>query len=735
MTRIIILLTLVVTCTLALLSQNKSIIRGTVTDEEGKLVIFANVFIQGTPDGTTSDEHGKFAFETAKSGEATLIVSLLGYKRCSLPIYLSPTQPAIVKVTMNNEALKSKGVVILASAYSTEKTKGSFLTKMDILMTPGGAADIYQSIKTLPGVTQVSENAELYVRGGDPDETVTLIDQAAIYHPYTYESAYGGVFSNINTNIMNGMFFSSGGFSAKYGNVLSGVLDIDTKDEPTELSNAVGLSMACASLSSQIPIAGNTAGVRIETRRSYTKPIFWLNGGSEQFVSFPASRDINTSVTYRYSPTGRVKLMGIFADDQEEVNVDRPEYHGVFKEESNKDAISLQVKDVFQNVLFVKSCLAYTTFESDWKLGVLNLIRADEVLQWRTDAEYQWTPFRCLVFGGETQMRTTAYSGIVPADNYNMRPDANRKAFNSELHSSRFGTYVELEQSHLFGAEQLFASIGCRYDATPMLDLQWVDPRFRIGYQLGEHAAIKVGWGIYHQQPDIRLFNPEDGNPNLLPERAIHTIIGFDQKIADQYDIRLELYYKEYSQLPLKDSLANYSSYGSGYARGIDFTAKGEVFSGLHGWIGYGYLDTRRHWLDYTESSPSSYDITHNLTIVLEYSITASWHLGATYKYATGRPYTPIVGSQYYPTIDLYAPIYGPTNSARYKGFQRLDMRLSHYTRLFGVAFTVIYLEALNILNIHNMYGYTYTPDYSEQREIYSCFGRRILVLGMIMNF
>jgi vitamin B12 transporter len=562
-----------------------------------------------------------------------------------------------------------------------------------------------------------------------------LIDQMAVYHPYSYESVYGGVFSNINTNIINGMFFSSGGFSAKYGNVLSGVLDIDTKDEPTELSNAVGLSMACASLSSQIPFAGNTAGLRIETRHSFTKSIFWLNGGSEQFVSFPSSQDINTSLTYRYSSTGRIKLLGIVANDKEEVNVDRPEYQGVFHENSTKHAISMQMKDVFANVLFVKSCLAYTTFDSDWKLGVLDLIRADEGLQWRMDAECQWTPFRRLLFGGETQMRTNEYSGIVPTDDYNIRPDANYKDINSEMHGSRLGTYMELEQSHLLGVERLFASFGCRYDVIPTLDLQWVDPRFRIGYKLGENAAIKVGWGIYHQQPDVRLFNPEDGNPHLLPERAIHTIIGFDQKIADRFDIRLELYNKEYSQLPLKDSLAHYSSNGNGYARGIDFTMRCEIFSGLGGYIGYGYLDTKRHWLDYTDSSPSSYDIPHNLTIVLKYFITPSWQLGATYKYATGRPYTPVIGSQYYSIIDLYAPIYGSTNSARNKEFQRLDMRLTHFTQLFGVAFTTIYLEALNILNIHNIYGCTYSSNYSEQREIYSCFGRRILVLGMVMNF
>ena len=98
---------------------------------------------------------------------------------------------------------------------------------MDILTTPGGATDIYQALKTMPGVTQVSESAELYVRGGDPIETTTIIDQAVVYHPFTFESGYGGLFSNINQSVVNSLYFTSGGFSAKYGNALSGVLDIE----------------------------------------------------------------------------------------------------------------------------------------------------------------------------------------------------------------------------------------------------------------------------------------------------------------------------------------------------------------------------------------------------------------------------------------------------------------------------------------------------------------------------
>ena len=133
-----------------------------------------------------------------------------------------------IEINLESTAISTGVVMVTASSYGTEEDNGVVMTSMDVITTPGGAADIFQSLKTLPGITQVSESAELYVRGGDPNETITLLDQASLYHPYTYESVYGGLFSNINTETIEGMYFSSGGFSSRYGNALSGVLELTT---------------------------------------------------------------------------------------------------------------------------------------------------------------------------------------------------------------------------------------------------------------------------------------------------------------------------------------------------------------------------------------------------------------------------------------------------------------------------------------------------------------------------
>ncbi len=129
--------------------------------------------------------------------------------------------------------------------------------------------------------------------------------------------------------------------------------------------------------------------------------------------------------------------------------------------------------------------------------------------------------------------------------------------------------------------------------------------------------------------------------------------------------------------------------------------------------------------------APSPYDITNNFTLIAKYSITDAWQVGVDFKYATGMPYTPITGATYVSDLKVYQPVYGLSYSARYPDYRRLDIRLTHLTRLFDKFFTVVYVEGLNILNIHNIFSYTYSPDYSTKTGVESFFGRRTIVVGI----
>ncbi|MFH1195304.1 MAG: TonB-dependent receptor [bacterium] len=710
-------------------------IEGSVLDSNNNPLAYVNVYLLNTLEGGMTDESGNFVFTTNANGKVTIVASMMGYEKFIQELDLAATADFHLKIILEQGEIEMKESIVTGSAYSSEEGKGLVITSMDVMTTPGGAADIFQSLKTLPGLTQVSESAQLYVRGGDPIETITIVDQASLYHPYTYESNYGGLFSNLNTNSVRNLFFSSGGFSAKYGNALSGVLEIETKSEPIATNFSFGLSMAAGSVSAEVPIIEDKFGFRIYAQQSFTKPILWLNGELDRFTTTPNSKDLNAILTYKYSRTGRIKFMGMFASDGQGVQVERAEYNGNFDGNSDNNLFNLQQSDILFENFLTKNSMSYSRHNNNWQLGVLDLDMTDEIIKFRNDNEYSLSSNARILGGIEFEKRIEKYIGTIPDEDYDIRPDAVAVVLDESISNWRIGAYGEVEYSKLLGIKNLFSIAGARTDVFPDLNISWFDPRFSVGYKITENSTLKLGGGIFHQLPETRLFARTDGNPNLKPMQAVHYVLSYDLNFTSFNTLRIEAYHKTYDNLPLEDTQINYNNNGSGFANGFDVILKGDLPFAISGWISYGYINTKRKWMDYEEMTSSSYDITHNVAIILKYNLSAMWQIGINYKYATGRPFTPITGSDYKSELDIYEPVYGIDNSARYKNYERLDLRITHMNQMFGKYFTVFYVEALNILGIKNLFGYTYNKDYTEQTGIASYFGRRTVVFGMQISF
>ncbi|MDI6779477.1 MAG: TonB-dependent receptor [Bacteroidota bacterium] len=714
---------------ITIFAQTKYTIEGRVIDENQKPLPYVNVFILNTADGSMSGDDGTFTFTTTQKGNVTLVASMIGYKNFTKEIALS-SKKITVEIELEESIVNLKEVIVAASSYGSEKEKGLVISRIDVLTTPGGAADIFQALKTMPGLTQVSESAELYVRGGDPIETITIIDQAVVYHPFTFESAYGGLFSNLNQSVIKSMYFTSGGFSAKYGNALSGVLDIETKNQPERTRYNFGLSLANASLTADIPFIENKFGMYFDLRQSFTKPLFWLNGGLDCFTATPESKNATGGIVYSYSKTGRIKLFGIFADDKQGVNVERAEFNGIFDGNSKNIFVNLQNTDILFNNLIMKNSIAYNKYSNSWLLGILDLKKTDNVYSFRNDFEFILNSSSKLLSGFEYEKRKADYDGKIPEEDFDIRPEAQAKIIDATFNGTRYGTYGEYQAINIIGINNLSFAGGVRYDNIPELNLSWIDPRASFGYKLGGESNLRFGWGIFHQLPDPRLFRPEDGNPNLKSMKATHYILSYDYQLDDQNSFRIEVYRKDYSDLPLEQPVISYDNSGNGFANGIDVIFKGTLPLGITGWISYGYINTKRIWMDYEKLTSSSFDITHNLSLIMKYNLSEIWQIGMNAKYATGRPYTPIESAIFREQLKIYEPVYAETNSARFPDYTRVDLRVTYLGQLYDRFPIVVYLEGLNILNFTNIFGYSYSPDYKERKEIKSYFGNRMVVVG-----
>lgn len=716
-------------------AQTKIQIQGKVLNESSNPMPYVNVYIKGSTEGTVTDENGQYKFVTKESGKFILVASMMGYEKFEEELYAGSEQIIERVIKLNPKVIELKSAVVTGSSFSSERGKGLVVSKIDVYTTPGGAADIFQSLKKLPGLTQVSESAQLYVRGGDPNETVTMIDKAAIYHPYTFESGQGGLFSNLNTGSVKNLYFSSGGFSVKYGNVLSGVLDVETENVPETDNYALGISMANLDFSTQIPLIEEKLGFRMNAQKTYTKLLMELNGNKRDFTLLPTSENVTASLTYKYSKTGKIKVFGNLAADEQGVKVERAEFNGIFLGESNSNFFNISHSDLLFNKMVIKNSLSMNTYNNDYQFGVIDINIKDKTSQFRSDLEFQLSQDYRLLGGVEFSSRNVSYVGKIPENDYDNRPGTESIILNNSIPVNKFGTYLEGEIINIFGIKNLFVVGGFRYDKFAEQKVEWIDPRMTLGYKLSEKSSIKFGTGIFHQIPDVRLYSPEDGNPDLKAMKAIHYVVSYDHSFNENNSLKIETYYKKYSGLPLENELLNYTNEGEGYAKGFDFIFKGTLPLDIDGWISYGYIDTKRNWMDYDEYRRSDFDITHNLNLVMKYNILPVLQVGVSYKIASGRPFTPVTGAEYLEKEKIYKPIFGATNSESYPVYNRLDLRLTYFSVLFNNKFSIMYIEALNILNIKNLHAYRYNNDYTEKYKIPSYFGSRTIVVGVNISY
>jgi len=692
-------------------------IAGRIIDETGKALAYANVQIIGTALGDASNAAGDFSFSTTLTGVQKIRATMMGYEPSEKTVRLSAGDTTRVLFTLQETLITLQGATVTASAFTSgDEGKGVTLRSMEVVTTPGAAADIFLAIKTFPGLAMIDEGSGLFVRGGDVTETVTILDQATVVHPYKYESPTGGVFGTISPFLVKGTFFSSGGFSARYGNALSGVLALESQDMPMQNSLNLNLGLAAASAGIDASIADGKLGVRFSGNQSFTDAMFRLNGRHGEFTETPSSNDVNLSLIFPYSETGRLKFFNFLASDRIGVYVDLPSFSAVYKGEERNHLHNLQWSEVFAQRWLVKSSLSLNRFESKRELGNFNFDLEDDTYKWRTDVEASLSPLLNLHFGGEIEETINRYEGEVPQGDV-LDPNAPIYSLNEKYSARRVGAYGEFETQL---SRRWLASAGLRGDHQNLASQITIDPRLSLRYEISTTSNVRASWGYYHQFPQPYEFNTASGNPDLRAQRAEHFIIGYEFN-KEPTQARIEGYHKRYDALVLDDEARHLTNRGNGEASGVDVFIKygGFLKTRVHGWASYSFLHSRRllarnvagNYL--YEKVSSDFDITHNVTIVAKFQITAPLSFGCTYRYATGRPITPIVDAIKDPVFNFYTPLEGRVNSERLPSFHRLDANLSYYYPYGKNNFAVFYLSVANVLNRDNILGYDYSADYS----------------------
>jgi hypothetical protein len=720
-----------------------TVISGKVKNEQGKPVSSANIVIQGTIDGATSDEKGNFEFETEKSGKKNLIITSIDYAEKTIEINIVPGKNLNLDITLNKE-VKTDEIIVTASTFTSGVNSSVTLTPLEITRIPGADADLYRAITTFPGSNQVDEGSRIAVRGGDPGEVLTILDQASLYNPFIFDDAYNtSTFSTINPWGLKGINFSSGGFSAKYGNVLSAILDLQSYDVPLNSGMFAILGLANAGLSGVFVNSAKTLGATFEASQSFLKPFMAINNDNTDYSPTPTATTFGGTLSYKPSKKSLFKFYTNYSYDNLGIRNEGPTYNGYFESKSQSIFNNLKFSTAPTNLSQLDISLSYSSYFTGIKYGALDNNSKTYYAKFRTDFSIPLSNVIDFSTGLEYEYNDYKSDGVVPVYFYNLRPEASVFNVNGDKHSGRAGLYTEAK----FKISSNFNAIaGLRSDyfidpAVPTLTGDYlisnknhitIDPRLSLVYRISDYSFLKAATGIYHQNPNLSNFFGYNVNPE--PEQAVHYIFGYEFNKEGDYIFRVEGFYKDYSKL-ISNSITNFylTSEGNGYAKGIDVFLKARIRPNFNGWISYSYTDSKRKQFGSNNLTSADYDITHSLSVVGTYNLIGNVYAGATYKISTGKPYTPVIGSTFYPVQKAYIPIYGEPNSGRLPTYQRVDINASDYFVAFD-RFIVVFLALSNLFNQDNLYTYSYNFDYSKKiairstniRTIYFGFGMQL---------
>lgn len=714
------LIVVMFTCLGGLNAQQVTKISGKVSNSSGEPVYGANVMIEGTIDGATTEKDGSFEFETKKTGDIIILILAQDFAEKRIPVSLQPGVDVVQTITLSKSEYKTEEIVVTASSFTSGITSNTTLTPLEIVRIPGADADIYRAITTFPGTNQVDEGSRIAVRGGDPEEVLTYLDGASIYNPFLFDGVTNtSSYSTINVWGLSGINFTSGGFGAKYGNVLSAVLDLQSFDMPRSTGIFAIIGLANAGISGVTVSNDGKFGATFEAGYFNVEPFVAINGSVGEYSPMPTAKSFGGTISLKLNQTDILKLYTNYKDDKIGIFSQSPDYSGFFNSKSRSLFSNLKYKMAVSSVGLLQLSASVSSNEQDVNYGVID--NTNKLIYYKLRGDYS-SPVSDgfdVAAGMEYEFNESKINGVVPVYSYNIKPGAPSLNLDASNNTGRLGSYLEAKYRI---TDNLFSIGGLRSDYHTFSKKINFDPRLSLVYVFDKFNSLKAATGIYHQYPQIQYYS-RTGNDNLDAERSIHYILGYEHN-NDNFIFRLEGFYKDYANLVRLSEQSGYiTNSGEGFSRGMDLFLKYRKPGLFTGWISYSFVDSKRKDSGNSGWRSANYDITHNLSIVGTFTIDDYWTAGLSYKISTGKPFTPVVSSAFDSTLNVYVPEFAPVNSDRFPVYHRVDLNLQRYFILFK-KFVVVFASLNNALNTDNLYSYTYNFDYSERLPVRSTNNR-----------
>lgn len=681
-------------------------ITGRVTDQKGRPLPGANVFVRGTYDGVNADSTGAFTFTTGlptptMTGKdtATLLVSYIGYESFAKKIKLG--QPVSMHVQLLEAANELNTVVITAGSFeASDERRMTMLKPIDIVTTAGAGADITAAMNLLPGTQRVGEQEGLFVRGGSNAEAKVVIDGMIVQNPYFSSLPDLQSRGRFQPFMFKGTSFSTGGYSAQYGQALSSVLLLNTTDKGS--NNGLSLSLNLASAGVSYDHATEKSSISATGYYGNLKPLFALVQQNIDWTHVPEFT--GTSLTYRLRPskTSLLKFYGMYSDSWLGMNFRDP---AAAPEGNEAPMTTLKQRN--------RNFFTTSTYTDSWNEGRWSL-NAGLSYSYDTDA----TTYDAQDFGRSSQriQGRAVLTRLFGSNSLLFGAEAHALTISNAVLNNRYSLQdnygAVFIESQVYASRNLAVQAGIRGEYSSVINRFNLAPRLSMAYKTGVFSQVSLAYGQFYQTPDYRYLYR---NTDLNYERADHLILNY-QVIKNKRTFRVETFYKNYAALvreftsapgiaerydanPYRFPWGRTNNTGSGYARGFDvFWRDQATVKGLDYWVTYSYVDTKRLFQQYIMRATPTFISNHNVSLITKrYFEKISTNIGLTYTLSSGRPY------------------YNPN---RTEG----DFLVDRTPIVNNVSFTashivsvkknllILYATVDNMLNTRNIFTYRYAP-------------------------
>ena len=749
----------ILTCQFCFVSAQTSTIKGRVFNSiNNEAVPFANIFIDSTSVGTTSDFEGNYRITDLKPGTYSIICSFIGFKRqISFEVPVTSARTTTLDFALVEESTTLDQVVITASPFNKrEESPVSLRTisSSEIYRNPGGNRDISNVIQILPGVASSSSfRNDIIVRGGAPNENRFYLDGIEVpnINHFATQGSSGGPVGMINVNFIREVDFYAGAFPANRGNALSSILEfrqIEGNDESLKGTFMLGSSDVGMTLDGPM---GKKSTFILSARRSYLQFLFKALG----LPFLPTYNDFQYKQTIKVDKKNRITLIGLGAIDDFQLNTTAND------DIVDEDAIrrnnyilgNLPVNtqwnytvganwkhfgsNSFQNIVVSRNhlnnravkylgnieqeeflLLDYNSQEIENKLRLENTVRKNG---WKLNmgvgyenATYTNSTYNKIVVDGE----------VAVID------------FDSSLPINKFGVFSQISKELV--KNKLLVSLGIRMDGNDYSEeminpLDQLSPRLSASYSMTEKLNANFNVGRYFQLPPYTIMGYRDSNGllankenNITYIQADHFIAGLEYNPSLLSKVTVEGFYKIYDNYPflIRDSLSlanlggdfgvignepvNSTSFGRTY--GLELLVQQKLLASIYGILSYTFV--RGEFSDKNdELIASSWDNRHILNLTAGKKFKNDWEVGMKFRYVGGAPYTPY-DVERSATVDVWDVVqqgvfdWDQLNELRNPASHGLDIRVDKKWYFNEWAINA-YIDVQNIYNFQAV-GQTY---------------------------